>query len=118
VIRLLADENIPLETIRALRGAGHDVFSANESTPGASDHSHIARGIEEDRLILTFDLDFGLLAATAFPKPTAGVLRLRLAPQNPDEVTTLVQALLARPEIVWRGHLSIADRVHLRQRPL
>lgn len=21
-------------------------------------------------------------------------------------------------EIVWRGHLSIADRVHLRQRPL
>jgi len=118
VIRLLADENIPLETIRALRGAGHDVFSANESTPGASDDSHVARGIEEDHLILTFDLDFGLLAATAFPKPTAGVLLLRLAPQNPDEVTTLVQALLARPEIVWRGHLSIADRVHLRQRPL
>jgi predicted nuclease of predicted toxin-antitoxin system len=118
VIRLLADENIPLETIRALRSDGHDVFSASESAQGASDNAHIARAIEEDRLILTFDLDFGLLAATAFPKPTAGVLLLRLAPQNPDEVTTLVQALLARPEIVWRRQLSIADRVHLRQRPL
>jgi hypothetical protein len=26
-MRLLADENIPLETVRALRNAGHDVFA-------------------------------------------------------------------------------------------
>jgi predicted nuclease of predicted toxin-antitoxin system len=117
-MRLLADENIPLETIRALRGAGHDVFSASESTQGASDDAHIARAIQEDRLILTFDLDFGQLAATASPKPVAGVLLLRLEPQNPEEVTTLLRTLLARPEIVWRGHLSIVDRIHLRQRPL
>jgi len=117
-MRLLADENIPLEAIRALRDAGHDVFSASESARGVSDDAHIARAIEEDRLILTFDLDFGQLAATASPKPAAGVLLLRLEPQNPEEVTTLLQALLARPEIVWRGHLSIVDRIHLRQRPL
>jgi predicted nuclease of predicted toxin-antitoxin system len=116
-MRLFADENIPLEAIRALRDAGHDVFSATESTPGAPDSAHIARAIEEDRLIVTFDLDFALLAATALPKPTAGVLLLRLAPQNPEEVATLLQALLARPDVVWRGHLSIVDRVHLRQRP-
>ena len=28
MMRLLADENVPLETVRALRAAGHDVFSA------------------------------------------------------------------------------------------
>lgn len=88
-MRLLADENIPLETIRALRGAGHDVFSASESKQGASDDAHIARAIQEDRLILTFDLDFGQLAATASPKPVAGVLLLRLEPQNPEEVTSV-----------------------------
>jgi predicted nuclease of predicted toxin-antitoxin system len=117
-MRLLADENIPIEAIRALRDAGHDVFSASESTPGAPDRAHIVRAIEEDRLIVTFDLDFGSLAATALPKPAAGVLVLRLAPQNPEEVTTLLMTLLARSEIVWRGHLSTVDRVHLRQRPL
>lgn len=117
-MRLLADENIPLEAIRALRDAGHDVFSASASAPGAPDSAHLARASEEDRLIVTFDLDFGLLAATALPKPTAGVLLLRLAPQNPEEVTILLQALLARPDVVWRGHLSLVDRVHLRQRPL
>jgi hypothetical protein len=29
-MRLLADENIPLTTVRALRSAGHDVYSATE----------------------------------------------------------------------------------------
>ena len=117
-MRLLADENIPLEGVRALRGAGHDVFSASESAPGASDAAHVARAVSEGRLIVTFDLDFGLLAATAHPKLEAGVLLLRLMPQNPDEVTSLLVALLQRTDIVWRGNLSIADRVHLRQRPV
>jgi len=64
-MRLLADENIPLEAVRALRGVGHDVFSASESAPGASDAAHVARAVSEGRLIVTFDLDFGLLAAAA-----------------------------------------------------
>ena len=58
---LLADENTP-ETDRALRSAGHDVYSATESSPGAADVSHVERAIRDDRLILTFDRDFGELA--------------------------------------------------------
>ncbi|HEV8358647.1 MAG TPA: DUF5615 family PIN-like protein [Gemmatimonadales bacterium] len=38
-MRLLADENIPLETVRALRLAGHDVFAVTESSPGAADEA-------------------------------------------------------------------------------
>lgn len=117
-MRLLADENIPLEAVRALRGAGHDVFSASESAPGAADVAHVTRAISEDRLIVTFDLDFGLLAATARPKPEAGVLLLRLVPQDPGEAASMLLGLLQRTDIVWRGNLSIADRVHLRQRPV
>ena len=39
-MRLLADENIPLDTIRAPRSAGHDVYSATEHAPGATDMAH------------------------------------------------------------------------------
>jgi predicted nuclease of predicted toxin-antitoxin system len=117
-MRLPADGNIPREAVRALRGAGHDVFSASESAPAASDAAHVAGAFSEGRLIVTFDLDFGLVAATAHPKPEAGVLLLQLAPQDPDEVTSLLAALRRRTDIVWRGNLSIADRVHLRQRPV
>lgn len=116
-MRILADENVPLDAVRALRVAGHDVFSASESAPGASDEAHVARAIDEDRLILTFDLDFGRIAAAAAPRPQAGVAILRVAPQDPEEITVLLVALLARADIMWRGHLTVADRSHIRQRP-
>jgi uncharacterized protein with PIN domain len=61
-MRLLADENVPLDTVRALRSAGHDVYSATEGGPGASDLSHVEMAVREDRLIVTFDQDFGEIA--------------------------------------------------------
>jgi predicted nuclease of predicted toxin-antitoxin system len=87
-MRLLADENIPLESVRALRDAGHDVYAASEGVRGEPDERHLARAIAEDRLIVTFDRDFGELV-------TRGT---------------------ARPEIDWRNHLSVVDRAHVRQR--
>jgi predicted nuclease of predicted toxin-antitoxin system len=117
-MRILADENIPREAVLALRADGHDVFSASELSAGAQDQAHVARAIAEDRVIITFDLDFGQIAATADPKPGAGVVLLRLVPQNPQEVTTILQTLFARSDLRWRGHLSIVERGHFRQRPL
>jgi len=115
-MRLLADENIPLDTIRALRHAGHDVFSTTESDRGAQDVAHIERAISEDRLILTFDHDFGELAVRGPKKPHAGVLLLRITPKDPSAVTTLVLDLLARTDVEWRYRISVVDDAHVRQR--
>jgi len=101
-MRILADENTPREAVLALRADGHDVFSASELSAGAQDQAHVARAIAEDRVIITFDLDFGQIAATADPKPGAGIL----------------QTPFARSDLRWRGHLSIVERGHFRQRPL
>ncbi|MDH3458083.1 MAG: DUF5615 family PIN-like protein [Gemmatimonadota bacterium] len=117
-MRLLADENIPLETVRALRSAGHDVYSATEATPGAADIVHIERAITEDRLIITFDRDFGELAVRGKQRPKGGVLLLRFAPKSAAEVTELLRALLGRTDVTWAGHISIVDGVHVRQRPI
>jgi predicted nuclease of predicted toxin-antitoxin system len=94
------------------------VYSATEASPGAADLSHIDRAVEEDRLIVTFDRDFGELAVRGPRRPQAGVLLLRLTPQNPDEITTLLVALLGRPDLTWRNHLSVVDGLHVRQRPI
>lgn len=117
-MRLLADENIPLDTVRALRSAGHDVFSATETESGATDLSLVDRAVAEERLILTFDRDFGELAIRGPKKPTSGVLLLRIVPPNAEYVTEFVSALLAREDVTWRGQLSVADARHLRQRPI
>jgi predicted nuclease of predicted toxin-antitoxin system len=117
-MRLLADENIPLDTVRALRDAGHDVYCATESGPGAPDLAHIERAINEDRVILTFDRDFGELAVRGPIKPRAGVLLLRIAPKDTAAVTTLVLDLFARTDVEWRDRISVVDEVHVRQRPI
>ena len=117
-MRLLVDENIPLDTVRALRAAGHDVYSATEAAPGAPDLEHLKVAIAEDRLILTFDTDFGELVVRSAHRPQAGVMLLRLVPSGAAEVTELLVDLLARPEVTWHGHLSVVDREHIRQRPL
>ena len=117
-MRLLADENVPVDSVRALRAAGHDVFSASEAAPGDSDLSHLARSIREDRLIVTFDRDFGELVTRGPQRPAAGVLLLRFVPKRATEVTELLLAVLSRQDITWRNHLSVVDHLHIRQRPL
>lgn len=107
---------MPLDTVRALRDAGHDVYSATESGPGAPDIAHIERAISEDRLILTFDRGFGELAVRGPNKPRAGVLLLRIIPKDVAAVTTLVLELFARTDVEWRGRISVVDDVHVRQR--
>lgn len=115
-MRLLADENIPLDAVRELRAAGHDVYAATESGPGAPDLAHIERAVTEDRLILTFDRDFGELAVRGPSKPKAGVLLLRIVPRNPQEVAELILSLLSRSDIQWRDRVSVVDTTHVRQR--
>ena len=60
-MRLLADENIPLPSVDALRAAGHDVVSMTQEAPGTPDLEVLRRAQAEQRLLLTFDRDFGEL---------------------------------------------------------
>ena len=117
-MRLLADENIHLETVRALRAAGHDVFSATESASGASDEALLARANTEGMLLLTFDRDFGELAAARGKAAGGGILYLRIVPESASEATDLLCELLARRDIEWTARITVVDRTQLRQRPL
>jgi hypothetical protein len=50
-VRLLADENIPLASIRVLRAGGHDVLAASETMAGALDREVLARAGAEGRAL-------------------------------------------------------------------
>jgi predicted nuclease of predicted toxin-antitoxin system len=60
-IRFLADESCDFAVVRALRAAGHDVKAIAEVCPGISDHEVMRIGIQEGRVLLTEDKDFGWL---------------------------------------------------------
>ncbi|MCY4551898.1 MAG: DUF5615 family PIN-like protein [Defluviicoccus sp.] len=73
-MKLLANENIPLDSVRSLRSGGHDVVSISEQSPGISDEDVIRIARAENRIIVTFDRDYGELVFRRGWPPPAGIL--------------------------------------------
>ena len=95
-----------------LREAGHDV---DEALQGASDLQLLERAATEDRILVTFDREFGWLALRQRTSPPAAVVVLRFAPAAPNDAGLAVQAPLMRADITLSGRLTIADRRRIRQ---
>ena len=58
-MRFLVDECTGPAVARWLREQGHDVFSVFEEARGISDELVINKAVEEDRILITNDKDFG-----------------------------------------------------------
>jgi predicted nuclease of predicted toxin-antitoxin system len=81
----LANENLPLFSIRLLRNAKYNLASILEETPGAKDHDILKLAHEENRVVLTFDRDYGELVYRHKSYIPAGVLYFRFEPSTPEE---------------------------------
>ena len=84
-MKLLADENIPLASVRDLRDFGHDVISIAERSPGMSDEEVLRLAQAEHRVVVTFDRDFGEMGFRRRLPAPAGILYLRFVPQRPSD---------------------------------
>jgi predicted nuclease of predicted toxin-antitoxin system len=60
-LRLLADECCDRDLVLLLRQAGHDVRYVAEGNAGHSDDAVLRLAVQEDRVLLTEDTDFGEL---------------------------------------------------------
>ena len=116
-MRLLANENIPLATVEALREAGEDVLSVTEDSPGASDEVVIRWARQEGRIVVTFDRDYGELVFHHRLPPPAGVLYMRFEPESPIEPAAVI-ARLKEDGVELEGHFTVVNRDGIRQRPI
>jgi predicted nuclease of predicted toxin-antitoxin system len=116
-MKFMADENFPRQAVVLLREAGLDVSWISEEASGASDDHVLALCSANERVLLTFDKDFGELAFHQKQRAQCGVVLFRVRSKNPDEVAAIARAtLLASRE--WRGHFSVITRFGVRMRPL
>ncbi len=115
---LLADENFPIASVRRLRSVGIDVVAIVEETPGATDAQVLQRAEQEQRIILTFDRDYGELIFRHRLGRPVGVVYFRYVPQTPQEPGEHLLQLLATPGLALAGYFSVVDRERLRQRRL
>jgi predicted nuclease of predicted toxin-antitoxin system len=116
-MRVCANENIPEDCVIRLRESGHDVLWIRETSPGCSDVGVIDRALAEDRLLITFDKDFGELVFRRGGKASRGVVLLRISQASSIAVAEQVAAVLASRDD-WAGHFSVVDDFTIRMRRL
>lgn len=115
-MRLLANENFPLEAVAALRRAKHDTAWVREDAPGSPDETVLERAVRERRVLLTFDKDFGTLVFRRGANASDGVVLFRVI-LPPDELARFVVSTLAsRPD--WEGAFSTVEIARVRMRRL
>lgn len=117
-MRFLADESCDFAVVRALRSAGHDVVAVRETNPGAPDEAVISLALQESRVLLTEDKDFGqLVFASATESP--GVVLIRF-PANARQamVQTVVQLIEANAQkvvgrfvVVQPGRIRLSEKI-------
>ena len=113
-MRLLLDENYPLDATAALTAAGHDERRIADVAPSIDDREVSALARREDRILVTFDADFGELIFLHHEPPPLSVVSLRLHPiVLADVIAATQRALDASPE----GAFVVTTRDGLRRRP-
>ena len=117
-MKFLANENFPLKSVLFLREAGHDIASITEDSPGIKDEEVLVRAVKEQRIILTFDRDYGeLIYKRKLPVPK-GLVYFRFQPATPEEPGELLFDLITISDVIWEGRFTTMERERLRQRPL
>jgi predicted nuclease of predicted toxin-antitoxin system len=116
-MRLLADENFPRVAVDALRLDGHDVLWIRLLAPGISDEEVLARALADDRVLLTFDRDFGELVFISGAEAGRGIVLFRITLPSPDEVARLI-VLSLRTRTDWEDHFSVVEPGRIRMRDL
>lgn len=113
----MADENFPGDAVKALLEQGHDVLWVRTVCPGVSDSVVLSRAQGEDRIVVTFDKDFGELAFRFLVPAACGVVLFRLPPVPPARLTEIVvTALTSRND--WVGYFAVVELDRIRIKPL
>ena len=97
--------------------AGHDIVWVRTAAPGSADEDILAWAEREQRVLLTFDQDFGELAWRAGLPATCGIVLFRMPMPPPLEVGTEIAARLGERSD-WPGHFSVIQPGRVRMRRL
>ena len=117
MLRLLADENFPGDAVEALRESGYDIAWIRTTAPGSRDPVALAKAQAENRILITFDKDFGELAFRAGLSAANGIILFRISALSGEHIARIAaHALSQRTD--WAGHFSAVEDRRIRMTPL
>jgi predicted nuclease of predicted toxin-antitoxin system len=117
MIRFLANENVPLATVKRLQQEGFDVVSVSTDLPSVKDESVILFASMDNRIIITFDRDYGELIFKNNIAAPPGIIYFRLHSFRPEDPAEILLNFL-RLDIDFEGFFSVISENNLRQKKL
>jgi predicted nuclease of predicted toxin-antitoxin system len=115
-LKFLANENVPISSVKALRIGGFDIKSIGMDNPSISDEEVMNIATEEGRTIITYDSDYGELIFKYGFKPRAGVIFIRTQPSEPLETAKIIEKLILIKNLSFEGALTVVDSNSIRQK--
>jgi len=116
-VRILANENVPGEAVDALRARGHDVLWARTDLPGSPDPRVLGLDVEQSRILITFDKDFGELVFRRGLPACCGIILFRTGTPSPAATAEQLAAVL-ESRADWAGSFAVVEPGRLRMVPL
>jgi len=115
-IKFLADESCDFTVVRTLRSADYDVVSVAESLPSTPDVEVLRFAVEEERILLTEDKDFGEWIF-AHGEVMSGVVLIRFPANMRLELGNAVSSLVAEhgPNLVKSFTVLEPGRARIRK---
>jgi predicted nuclease of predicted toxin-antitoxin system len=113
-MRFLADMGVSKRVVDWLRSEGHDALHLREQGLQHLPNGQIfAKAHQEQRVVLTFDLDFGEILAASAGK-TVSVVLFRLRNTRTEHVIARLQAILSQSshELEQGAIVLVEDRRH------
>jgi len=92
-MRFLADESCDFAVVRALRADGHDVVAVSEFQQRSVDREVMQLALNQSRILLTEDKDFGWLTFVA-QEDSPGVILIRFPVSARGMLETAIRGLV------------------------
>src|SRR6267143_6582206 len=117
-MNFMADESCAGPVVRTLREAGHDVVAIAEVARGAADEQVLERALNEKRVLITEDRDFGELVY-ARGRSSAGVILVRFPTRARRAKSATVIEAVSRLGSRLRDAFTVVEpgRVRISSRP-
>lgn len=112
----LANENFPFPSITLLRNIGLDVKSIAEDMFGIADSEVVSLAQQENRIILTFDSDYGEIIYRYGIKNPPAVIYFRDKGQHPLFAGQMLQRLIQETNIILENAFPVVEANNIRQR--
>jgi predicted nuclease of predicted toxin-antitoxin system len=113
-MRLLADENIPRKIVDRISENGHNILWIKDTAPRSSDDRILSIAEADERIILTFDRDFGQLVCERKLLATQGIIYFRLDGLSPSMMAEAVIDAL-NSDTIFQGYFTVITKTRVRQ---